>query len=297
MKPIIIISRNIAKNKTISNKNVYLVTKEIHVRSGVCLTIQDGAQIYLLNGHVVGSKLKRAALLFDQGSNLRAKKFTMRAANIQGKPEKISDNGGVWFCGNYSTASKDGVSVKTNPKKRVSKFTALELRAHYLGRLDPLANKRSRNSNIQSSGDDIDGISLLGVGKKEWKIAGIKSYYSGDDGLDLTNSEIQLDRIYIKQPVEDGLNISSSRIQIRKNLSISMGNHGTDRDLFDLETDDGGSYIELCKGCNINIDGVFGDQLVLSSQDLPKIKKGKHRYQFTGRIKKSDSLIYSITMD
>lgn len=297
MRPLEIIARNIAQNKTLSNKKIYLITQEVHIRPGVQLRIQDGALIYILNGPVTKSKSKRAGLHFDQGSSLLAGRLTLKAANQNGKPDKYADNGGIWFYGNYASAAKDGFSIKSNPKKRLSKFIALELKTFFLGRLDPITKNRSKKVAAKSLNDDIDAISLLGVGPKEWGIQSIKSYYSGDDGLDLTNSNIGIDKVYIKKPIEDGLNLSSSRIQLKRILTIDMGEEGSDRDLFDLETDDGGSFIEIHKGCKINLDGIFGDQLVLSSIDLPPIKQHNKRYVFSGRSKQSDSLIYSITMD
>lgn len=297
MRPLEIISRNIAQNKTLSNKKIYLITQEVHIRPGVQLRIQDGALIYIANGPIAKGKAKRAALHFDQGSALRAGRFTLKAANLNGKPEKYADNGGIWFYGNYASAAKDGYSIQSNPRKRLSKFIALELKTFYLGRPDPMAKNRSKKIAAKNQNDDLDAISILGVGPKEWGIQSIKSYYSGDDGLDLTNSNISIDQVYIKKPTEDGFNLSSSRIQLKKSLKIEMGEEGSDRDLFDLETDDGGSFIEIHKGCKMNLDGIFGDQLVLSSTDLPPIKRQNKRYVFSGRSKQSDSLIYSITMD
>ena len=299
MKPIEVLSRNIVKNTSLSCKKKYFITRAIRVRPGVRLTIQDGTEIYILNGTVPKSILNRAALIFEQGSQLRAEKFSLRAANTDGKPVKEADNGGLWFCGNLQTASKDNISIKSNPRKRMSKFVAKEIRSFYLGRLDPVKVKtvvKSLKQNIES--EDLDAISVLGVSRDEWAISSIKTYYSGDDGLDITNSNIVLDRIYVKEPIEDGLNVSSSRIQIRKKLSIQMSQKGKDRDLFDLETDDGASYIEISKGCHIRLEGVFGDQVILSSVDMPKIKRSKNSiYKFLGVSKNADSLIYSITED
>ena len=299
MKPIKILSRNIAKNTTLSSKNKYLITKEIHVHPGVRLTIQDRTEIYILNGLVLGPHLKRAALIFESGSQLRAEKFTLKAANPNGRAVKHADNGGLWFCGNYQSASKDNISIKANPRKRKSQFIAKEIKSFYLGRLDPNSTKTIRKHQKPNNfGDDLDAISVMGVGREEWIIGSIKSSYSGDDGFDVTNSNIVLNRIDVKEPVEDGLNITSSRLQIVKKLSIQMGIKGKDRDLFDLETDEGGSYIEISKGCQINLEGVFGDELILSSEDMPKFKKSKSStYKFKGASRKSDSLIYSITMD
>ena len=297
MKALEIISRNITQNKMFSNKKIYLITQEVHIRPGVQLRIQDGALVYIVNGPIAKGKVKRAALHFDQGSALRASRFTLKAANQNGKPEKHADNGGIWFYGNYASGAKDGYSVQSNPRKRLSKFIALELKTFFLGRQEPMTKNRSKKVDAESRNDDLDAVSILGVGPKEWGIQSIKSYYSGDDGLDLTNSNISIDKVYIKKPTEDGLNLSSSRIQLKKSLQIDMGEEGTDRDLFDLETDDGGSFVEIHRGCKINLDGIFGDQLVLSSTDLPPLKRRNKRYVFSGRSKQSDSLIYSITMD
>ncbi len=299
MKLIQTLFRNIAKNTTLSNEKIYFITHEIRVRPGVTLTIQDGTEIYLMNGPIRNSKLKRSALIFDQGSKSNAKKFTLRAANTAAKPEKFSDNGGIWFCGNYQSASKDGISIKCNPKKRLSDFKANEIKTFYLGRLE--SNKKVFKMKIkrpQKQGDDIDGISILGVGRSEWNILSLRSYYSGDGGVDLTNSDICLDSLYIKNPIEDGLDVRSSRIQIQKSLTIHLGSERSDRDLFDLETDDGASYVEINKGCRLNLYGVFGDELNLSSKDMPQISRiQKKIYKYFGKSKKADSLIYSITED
>jgi hypothetical protein len=73
----------------------------------------------------------------------------------------------------------------------------------------------------------------------------------------------------------------------------------TDRDLFDLETDDGGSFVELPRGCWIRLNGVFGDQLVLSSPEMPPpvvTDEKEVAYSFSGRLQ-SDALVYSISQD
>lgn len=43
-----------------------------------------------------------------------------------------------------------------------------------------------------------------------------------------------------------------------------------DRDIFDLETDDGPAFLRIAQNCLVNIDGIFGDQLTLISDDLPQ---------------------------
>ena len=96
------------------------------------------------------------------------------------------------------------------------------------------------------------------------------------------------------------MNVSSSRIEIHKSLWIDLRKTDyTDRDLFDLETDDGASYVELWRGCWVRLDGVFGDDLYLSSRDMPEPDvrlENETAYSFSGQLKTA-SLVYSIDED
>ncbi len=65
-----------------------------------------------------------------------------------------------------------------------------------------------------------------------------------------------------------------------------------DRDIFDLENDTGYSLVRLLKRCRVNIYGIFGDQLILSSQDLPPFKC-KVEYKFRGRSERGETLIFT----
>ena len=94
--------------------------------------------------------------------------------------------------------------------------------------------------------------------------------------------------------------MSSSRIEIRRSLVLDVPkSRSSDRNLFDLETDDGASYVELPKGCWVRVRGVFGDQLALSSSDMPRPNTtdyNERRYAYSGRLA-SDAVIYSLTAD
>ena len=298
MKKIEIISANITKNRTLSVNNTYVIEGEVHVTTGVKLTIADGVTILILNGVYKKSLLRRSTLIFDQGSMLSAKRFYIKAGGPKHKPVKFADNGGVWFLGNYNNASKDGVSVKLNRKNPLSRFQAKMVATYYLGRKDTYISPATGKE--LDIGDDVDGFSILGVGPDEWNISEIRSHYSADDGLDVTNSHISLDRIEVRHPTEDGLNISSSRVEVHKSLMLEvLKTEVTDRDLFDLETDDGASYVELYRGCWVRIKGVFGDEVVLSSTDMPRpntVGDNEKYYAFSGKLKKA-ALIYSIDED
>jgi hypothetical protein len=63
--------------------------------------------------------------------------------------------------------------------------------------------------------------------------------------------------------------------------------------------DDGGSFVELPRGCWVRLNGVFGDQLFLSSQDMhPHLvaDDNEEPYSFSGRVN-SDAIVYSISWD
>jgi len=297
-KRIEVINKDIKKDLTLRSSKTYVIDAEVHVISGVKLTIEDKTTILITNGVKPKSTIKRSAFIFDQGSRLKAKRFYVKAANDAHKAVKFQDNGGLWFLGNFQNASKDRITVKTDRKKPLSNFQAEMIATYYLGRHDQYISPKT--GKLLEIGDDIDGLSILGVGKDEWHVKTIRSFYSADDGLDVTNSHIKLDRIEITKPVEDGINLSSSRVEVHKSLKVDVTkNHISDRDIFDFEVDDGASFLEIYRYCAIDIAGVFGDEIVLSSIDLPQPNPNRNaaRYRYKGVTKKRSTLIYSIRMD
>lgn len=299
MKPLEIISKSIARSRVLTNKKSYLIKGEIHVKNGVWLTVEDNTQIYIANGPEKSRTLNRSALIFDQGSKLIGKRITFKAANpISLKPEKIANNGGLWFLGSHQDADKDGVRLKVKASHSQSLFSATKISAYYLGSGDSLKGNSKRK--VKFIEDDLDAISVMGVSKVEWGITSVSSFYSGDDGFDVTNSDISLESLRVSDPTEDGVNLSSSRVSIYKMLDISVRqDQRTDRDLFDFEADDGASYLELHRGAAINLGGTFGDQLNLFSNQMPKPNtrnNNNQRYRYSGKLRKS-SLIFSIDQD
>lgn len=298
MKSIEVLPSLIRRHKTLSAKKTYVVQGEVRVLKNVKLTVQDQTTILLVNGVFPKSCIKRSALIFNQGSQLKAARMHVKAANDAFKPVKHADNGGLWFIGNYADASKDGISTKTNRKIPLSRFSAKLITTRYLGRADEYISPKT--GKLITTGDDIDGFSVLGVGPTEWAIDAIQSHFSADDGVDFTNSHVRLMRLEVKSPTEDGINISSSRVEIHRSLNLDVTKtQVTDRDLVDLETDDGASYLELYRGCWVRLSGVFGDEVVLSSDDMPTPNTkadNEETYYFSGRLKRA-ALIYSIDED
>lgn len=290
-----IIQRDITTNRHFCKSKVYVIASEVHVRKGVRVIIEDGTTILIMNGLKPESHLLRAALIFDQGSILRAKRFYVKACNASYRQVKQADNGGLWFLGNYQDASKDKLTIKANRKMPPSSFQADLIATYYLGRLDPM--KETTRTTVVD--DDIDGLSVLGVAPAEWRIKEVRSFNSGDDGFDVTNSHIRLDRLKVVSPTEDGINLSSSRLEVARSLIVDVTKTKvTDRDIFDFETDDGASYLEIAQHCHIDIRGVFGDELVLSTKDLTKPNNNPEaRYKFKGVTRKAATLVYSINLN
>lgn len=293
-----VITGPIARDRTLGKATTWVIAGEVHVRRGVTLKIADGATLLIANGVVPTSRLRRAALIFDPGSGLVAGRFTVRACTAEHRPVKVADNGGLWFLGTFAAGSKDSISVKKSRGGEPSAFRARSITASHLGRRDTYRSpKTGKDLDI---GDDIDGLSVVGVGPDEWRVREVRSLHSADDGFDVTNSHVRLDRLEIRHPAEDGLNASSSRIEIRRSLVLDVTkSRDADRDLFDLETDDGGSFVELPKGCWVRLRGVFGDQLALSSADMPRpntAADNERPYAYAGRLA-SDAVIRSLTAD
>lgn len=293
-----LISTDIRRSRRLGKGTRWVIAAEVRVATGVTLTIADGATILIANGVVPKSRIRRAALIFEPGSTLVGGRFTVRAANAAHRPVKAADNGGLWFLGTHAAGSKDGITVKAARGGKPSRFRARSITVSHLGRRDTY--RSAKTGKELDIGDDIDGISVIGVGPDEWRIAEVRSLHSADDGFDVTNSHIRLDRLEVRHPAEDGLNVSSSRVAVRRSLVLEVPkSRDADRNLFDLETDDGASYVELPRGCWVRVRGVFGDQVQLTSEDMPRPVRtddNERRYAFAGKLR-SDALIHSLTAD
>lgn len=285
-----VLPSKIQKKIHLKSNTIYVVQGEVRVLQGVCIKAQENCTIYIENGVFNNSRLKRSALIFNPGSILDAHNLSICACDASHKAKRKADNGGIWFLGTNASANKDGISIGAKRISKTSSYSAKSISTRYLGREDGGQNKD----------DDIDGISILGLAKHEWQIKRITSAYSGDDAIDITNSHLSIDSLAINHPVEDGINLSSSRLEIKRSIKIKMPKNGwRDRDLFDFEVDDGASYLEIHRGCSVDLHGVFGDQVILSSDEMPKPitrLQNERTYAFKRKLKKS-ALIYTIDKD
>lgn len=295
-----VISGDIIKNTTLRAGTTYIIDGEVHVKKNVTLTIEDGVKVDIRNGRrPITNLLDASSLVFDSGSKLVVGTTTkpgtvyFNAVDINNREVPYADNGGVFFCGTYRSGSRKGITVDLAQTRGLkSSFTAAKLVFSYCGRTDPLG----RNGD-KFGGDDMDPISIIGMGPTEWKIDAVESRYSGNNGFDVTNSTFSIDNIQVAAAIEDGLNITSSNVTITKNLSIEMtASQANDRELFDLEADNGRATVIINQRAFVNLQGYLGgqyDEVTITSPDLPLQPKSRQWYQFTGYLNKGPARIWT----
>ena len=286
-KKIEIIKDDIYIDANFSTDTIYVIIGEVRILQKVNLYIEKNTEIYLTNGSFINKigMLVKTKLIFEPGSKLFGHSIFFKACDENYIPIFEANNGGVFFLGTSSKANKDFISSDFNTIE--SSFNAEFISLSYLGGKDKL------NTTTKDYLDDYDAISILGVGNNEWKINNIYSEYSGDDGFDVENSSITLDNVVVINAYEDGINITSSRVNIIKSLIVDATiNDIFDRDIFDLETDNGPSYIRLAHHCYVKINGIFGDQLTLISDDLPQPLLNKS-YLYDNELLNGQTYIYS----
>lgn len=292
-----IITADIVRNTTWRRGSTYIVDGEVHVRPGVTLTIDDGVTVLVRNGYRPKRAITASALVFDSGSRLRAKTVTFGSADDQNRPTTTPNNGGVFFLGTSRSCSKDGIAVDASAASGRSSFVADLLIFESLGRSDPRYGD-------DDDRDDIDAVSLLGLDMTEWRVKAVRTHNSGDDGFDVTNSAIALDSLTVVNPTEDGLNITSSIVQIRRALTVAMSpSISPDRQLFDLEVDDGGARISIDRRAYVDLRGYWGsvfNEVDLNSLDMPSPpRRGTTSawYVYAGTLTRGPALVYSTIAD
>lgn len=291
------VSGDITVDTTFRAGTVYVITAEVHVRRGVTLTIEDGVEVRIRNGRGRWRLLTARALIFDAGSSLRARNVVFRAANDANEPVNVADNGGVFFCGGTRTATKDNVSSLDLRRQKIDwSFVADSITTHYLGRTDPAGGDGDGNLR-----DDIDAVSVIGAVFQEWKIKAVTSNHSGDDGFDLMNSSIAMETVRVFDPVEDGVNLTTSLLQIGNRLEIDMTDSlAPDREIFDFEVDTGPAQITIAPGADVNIRGYWDNspgrqRIDVKSPDMPRPSlRTRAWYSFDGRLLQGNALIFAI---
>jgi hypothetical protein len=268
---IVEVSSDITGDVTFSAGTIYVIAAEVHVQKSVTLTIDDGVEVRIRNGTMPGRLLTCRALIFDSGSSLRAQNVVFQAADESNQAVAVANNGGVFFCGGARAAKKDNVSSQKLKPSRLGSFVADSITANYLGRTDPRGGDGDGTAR-----DDIDAVSVIGAIFQEWQVRSLTVNHSGDDGFDLTNASIRMESVRVFAPVEDGLNLSTSLLQISVRLEIDMTTSTLrDREIFDFEVDTGPVMVQIFPLATVNIRGYWdtspGDlRISLRSSDMPQ---------------------------
>ena len=292
-----IISRDITRDTLLRRGTTYVVEGEVHVRTGVTLRVEDDVTILLRNGYRPMRAMDTSALVFDSGSRLEAQKIVFGSADESGNKETKALNGGVYFCGSYRTATTDGISSEAGSPP--SLFKASCIIADHIGRPDP--REGDGDDNVR---DDIDAVSIIGVRGDEWLISTVESICSGDDGIDITNSSIELDTLVVMAPTEDGINVTSSSITVRKSCTVLMSRSDTvDREIFDFEINNGPVLLAMPQGALVTFSGYWGnraDDALVTSLDMPRrpsLGGPNTFYEFSGPLSKGPLRVDSNTTD
>ena len=286
---------DITVDTTLRAGNTYVITAEVHVRTGITLTIEDGVEVRIRNGRHRGMLLTACALIFDPGSTLRAQTVTFRAANETNAPVEVADNGGIFFLGGTRAATKDNVS-SWKLRSGTSSFVADSIVTRYLGRTDPVGGDGDG-----SLRDDIDGVSVIGAVFEEWRVRGVDIEYSGDDGFDLTMASIAMESVRVSNPVEDGLNLTASTLWISRSLRVDMTDSEVrDREIFDFEPDGFPVTLTLEPGARVDIRGYWdnrpSDRVIdIRSRDMPRPSlRTLVWYEYHGLLANGQTDIFSI---
>lgn len=281
---IVEIKSNISKNTKFTQNNTYVIIGEIHVLSGITLSIENNTLVLIRNGDFPSSVIKKSALIFDTGSSLNTGNVYFKAGNDKNIGVAVANNGGIWFVGSANNVQKDGISA--NFSTQASNFVASKIFTYFLGSKDPVKKVLAEPS------ADQDSITALGCGNNEWNIQEVIISNSGDNALDVVESYITVNNVNVNNPGEDAINVQSGKIDVVQRLkAIVASTPSNDKDIFDFEADNGISSLRIAKGVKTQISGIFGDQLDLVSNDLPQ--PTDKLYNYKGITSKGQSYVYA----
>jgi len=102
--------------------------------------------------------------------------------------------------------------------------------------------------------------------------------------------------------LEDGLEIASSLVKITRGCTVAMSRStAIDREIFDLETDDGPSRVVFQRLAALDLRGYWNDrydEVRLESPDMPQPDPFiKSWYEFVGILRLGPAVVYSFNAD
>jgi len=248
------ISQNIVDPTTFKSGYVYIITQPITVSSK--LTIEDNVDVYFRNGAANG-------LTFAASSELHAGCVNFYASDDRNVIINLANNGGIVF--NGTAGPLVGPSLGTAFATTPSHFVAKKIKLNYLGGW------------LQST-LGIDALTINNVNADEWAIESVSSAYSGDEGVVVNDSTINLNYLSVTNPFGDGIESNDSIINVYKGLKVQVDNGSlivmTANQALDTNPL---SYIKLPAHTKVYLDGAWAAasgtpsvSVKVVSQNLPQ---------------------------
>jgi len=194
------ISQNIIDPITFKSGYVYIITAPITVSSK--LTIEDGVDVYFRNGAANG-------ITFAASSELHAGCVNFYASDDRNVIINVANNGGIVF--NGTAGPLTGPPTGTAYATTASNFEAKKIKLNYIG-------------GWLVSALPTDALTINNCNTDEWLIQSVSSAYSGDEGVVVNDSTININYLAITNPVGDGLEVNDSIINIYKGFKVQVDN-------------------------------------------------------------------------
>ncbi len=232
------ISQNIIDPTTFKSGYVYIITAPITVSSK--LTIEDNVDIYLRNGAANG-------LTFAASSELHAGCVNVYASDDRNVIINVANNGGIVFNGTAGpiTGTQAPSASQTAFAVSPSNFVAKKLKLNYVG-------------GWVVSAAPTDALTINNCNADEWGIQSVSSAYSGDEGVVVNDSTINLNYLSITNPAGDGLEINDSIVNVYKGLKVQVDNGRLIQMATNQALDTSPlSYIILPAHTKVYLDGVW----------------------------------------
>ena len=230
------ISQNIIDPTTFKSGYVYIITAPITVSSK--LTIEDGVDVYFRNGAANG-------LTFTTSSELHAGCVNFYASDDRNVIINVANNGGIVFNGSAGPTAGPLPALAVSYSTTASNFVAKKIKLNYIG-------------GWQVSAIPTDALTINNCNSDEWGIESVSSAYSGDEGVVVNDSTINLNYLAITNPVGDGLEVNDSIVNIYKGLKVQVDNGNlivmTSNQALDTNPL---SYIKLPSQTKVYLDGTW----------------------------------------
>jgi len=230
------ISQNIIDPTTFKSGYVYIITAPITVSSK--LTIEDNVDVYFRNGAANG-------LTFAASSELHAGCVNFYASDDRNVVINVANNGGIVFNGTAGPTTGAlpalAVAFATTP----SHFVAKKIKLNYIG-------------GWQVSSVPTDALTINNCNADEWGIQSVSSTYSGDEGVVVNDSTINLNYLSVTNPAGDGLEVNDSIINVYKGLKVQVDNGSLITMATNQALDSSPlSYIKLPANTKVYLDGTW----------------------------------------